>query len=51
MATGAVTYADRDANEAELKTFTAALNEVGGDFEDAFMTAPSPGIVAAAMKN
>ena len=51
MATGAVTYADRDANEAELKTFAAALNEVGGDFEDAFMTAPSPGIVAAAMKN
>ena len=51
MATGAVTYADTDANEAELSTFAAALNAVDGRFTDAFMTAPSPGIVAAAMKN
>jgi 5-methyltetrahydropteroyltriglutamate--homocysteine methyltransferase len=51
MATGPVTYADTDANEAELSTFADALREVGGDFTDAFMTAPSPGIVAAAMKN
>ncbi len=51
MATGAVNYADTDANEAELSTFAAALNAVDGRFTDAFMTAPSPGIVAAAMKN
>jgi len=51
MATGAVTYANREENEAELETFAAALNQAGADFSDAFMTAPSPGIVAAAMKN
>ena len=51
MATGPVNYADTDANEAELSTFGDALREVGGDFTDAFMTAPSPGIVTAAMKN
>jgi len=51
LATGPVAYADTDANETELTTFAATLKEVGGKFEDAFMTAPSPGIVAAAMKN
>ena len=51
MATGPIAYADTDANEAELSTFADALREVGGDFTDAFMTAPSPGIVATAMKN
>lgn len=51
MATGPVEYADPAANEAELETFRAALEEVGGGFADAFMTAPSPGIVATAMKN
>lgn len=51
MATDAVTYADTDANEAELTTFAAALKAVDGGFSDAFMTAPSPGIVATAMKN
>jgi len=50
-ATGPVAYADPDANKAELDTFAAALKNAGGDFEDAFMTAPSPGIVATAMKN
>ena len=50
-ATGPVAYADPDANKAELDTFAAALKEAGGDFTDAFMTAPSPGIVATAMKN
>ena len=50
-ATGAIAYADTDANEAELDTFADALKAVGGDFPDAFMTAPSPGIVAAAIKN
>lgn len=51
MATGPVAHIAPEANEAELTTFAAALTEVGGDFADAFMTAPSPGIVAAAMKN
>ena len=51
MATGPVTYADTDANEAAISTFADALREVGGDFTDAFMTAPSPVIVVAAMKN
>ena len=50
-ATGPVAYADPDANKAELDTFAAALKNAGGDFEDAFITAPSPGIVATAMKN
>ena len=50
-ATGPVTYADPGANKAELDTFAAALEKAGGDFTDAFMTAPSPGIVATAMKN
>ena len=50
-ATGPVTYADPGANKAELDTFAAALKKAGGDFTDAFMTAPSPGIVATAMKN
>lgn len=49
--TGPVAYADTDANEAELDTFADALKAAGGDFADAFMTAPSPGIVAAAIKN
>jgi 5-methyltetrahydropteroyltriglutamate--homocysteine methyltransferase len=51
MTTGPVTYLDTDANEVELSTFADALREVGGDFTDTFMTAPSPGIVAAAIKN
>ena len=50
-ATGPVGYSDPEANLAELDTFAAALKEAGGDFTDAFMTAPSPGIVATAMKN
>lgn len=51
LATGPVSYADTDANDRELTTFAAALKEIGSEFEDAFMTAPSPGIVATAMKN
>jgi len=50
-ATGPIAYADTDANEAELDTFADALKAAGGNFSDAFMTAPSPGIVAAAIKN
>lgn len=51
MAIGPVAYSDVDANQSEIKTFKAALAEHDGAFADAFMTAPSPGIVAMAMKN
>lgn len=51
MAIGPIVYEDRAANEAEITGFKSALAEVGGSFADAFMTAPSPGIVATAMKN
>src|SRR5690606_29552093 len=51
MAVGPVAYVDTAANEAEIACFKAALEEAKGGFADAFITAPSPGIVAAAMKN
>lgn len=51
MAVGPVRYEDRAANAAEIAGFQAALADAGGGFADAFMTAPSPGIVAMAMKN
>lgn len=50
MAVGPVRYEDRAANAAEIDGFKAALADSGG-FADAFITAPSPGIVAMAMKN
>lgn len=51
MAVGPVRYEDAAANAAEIAGFQAALAEAGNGFADAFMTAPSPGIVAMAMKN
>ena len=51
MAVGAVRYADPSANAAEIRVFGEALALHTGAFADAFMTAPSPGIVAMAMKN
>jgi len=51
MAIGPIEYAAPEANRAELEGFKASLEAVNGEFADAFMTAPSPGIVAAAMKN
>ena len=51
MATGPVRYADPAANAAEIRAFKEALALHKGAFADAFMTAPSPGIVAMAMKN
>jgi 5-methyltetrahydropteroyltriglutamate--homocysteine methyltransferase len=50
-AVGAVAYADPSAIESECRDFRMALDEAGGDFVEPFLTAPSPGIVAAAMKN
>jgi 5-methyltetrahydropteroyltriglutamate--homocysteine methyltransferase len=39
------------AIEAECADFQAALNETGAHFVEPFVTAPSPGIIAGAMKN
>jgi 5-methyltetrahydropteroyltriglutamate--homocysteine methyltransferase len=50
-AIGEVRYLDRAAVEAECKDFVAALGPVQGRYAEAFMTAPSPGIIAAAMRN
>jgi 5-methyltetrahydropteroyltriglutamate--homocysteine methyltransferase len=51
MAIGAVRYLDPGAIRAECADFRAALEAAGGGFVEPFVTAPSPGIVAAAMKN
>ncbi len=49
-AIGEVRYLDRALVEAECNDFRAALDATAG-FAEPFMTAPSPGIVAAAMRN
>jgi 5-methyltetrahydropteroyltriglutamate--homocysteine methyltransferase len=51
MAIGPIEYTAPEANLAEIETFKAALDAAGGGFADAFMTAPSPGIIASAVKN
>lgn len=51
MAVGEVRYLGSGAVKAELDTFHAVLEEAGQPFSDVFVTAPSPGIVAAGMKN
>ena len=51
MAIGEVRYVDAAAIEAECRDFSAVLNANPGAFSEAFMNAPSPGIVAAAIKN
>ena len=54
-AIGEVRYLDRALVEAECNDFRAALDATARDptagFAEPFMTAPSPGIVAAAMRN
>ncbi len=50
-AIGAVRYLGRGAIEAECADFRAALDETGTHFAEPFLTAPSPGIIAGAMKN
>ena len=50
-AIGAVHYLDPAAIHEECEDFRAALDETEGGFVEPFLTAPSPGIVAAAMKN
>jgi 5-methyltetrahydropteroyltriglutamate--homocysteine methyltransferase len=51
MAVGDVRYIDAAAIEAECRDFSDVLKANPGAFSDTFMNAPSPGIVAAAIKN
>ncbi|NQV60652.1 MAG: cobalamin-independent methionine synthase II family protein [Alphaproteobacteria bacterium] len=48
-AVGAVRYSDNGAIEGECNRLNGLLQ--GQNFTEAFMTAPSPGIIAAAMQN
>jgi 5-methyltetrahydropteroyltriglutamate--homocysteine methyltransferase len=50
-AVGEVRYKSPDAIEAECRDLVQALAAVGRKPEDAFVSVPSPGIVAAAMEN
>jgi 5-methyltetrahydropteroyltriglutamate--homocysteine methyltransferase len=50
-AIGEVRYIDDTELKTEIADFRAALGEVGDRFVEPFLTAPSPGIIAAAMKN
>jgi 5-methyltetrahydropteroyltriglutamate--homocysteine methyltransferase len=50
-AIGEIRYLGRSAIEAECADFRAALDETGTHFAEPFLTAPSPGIIAGAMKN
>jgi 5-methyltetrahydropteroyltriglutamate--homocysteine methyltransferase len=50
-AIGEIRYLGTEAIEAECADFRKALDEAGAEFVETFVTAPSPGIVAAAMKN
>lgn len=49
--TGAIRYLDREAIAAECRDFRNALDAAGNPFAEAFLTAPSPGIIAAAVPN
>ncbi len=51
QAIGAVRYLDPAAVHVECDDFQAALDAAHGSFVEPFLTAPSPGIVAAAVKN
>jgi 5-methyltetrahydropteroyltriglutamate--homocysteine methyltransferase len=50
-AIGAVSYTDRVPLERECDDFARVLAELKPSFTETFMTAPSPGIIAAAMLN
>jgi 5-methyltetrahydropteroyltriglutamate--homocysteine methyltransferase len=51
QARGAIAYGDTAAIDAECNELAAALRAVGRAPETAFVSAPSPGIVVAAMEN
>ena len=50
-AIGPVRYLGRAAIQAECADFRDALADTGTEFTEPFVTAPSPGIIAGAMKN
>src|SRR5258705_5996405 len=50
-AIGEVRYLDDGAIDDECRHFKAVLDETPGIFAEPFMTAPSPGIVAMAVRN
>jgi 5-methyltetrahydropteroyltriglutamate--homocysteine methyltransferase len=50
-AIGEIAYADRSLIEAECADFRAALAETNSSFTEAFLTAPSPGIIASIVRN
>lgn len=50
-AIGDVQYQNRAGVEQECADFRATLDKLGQPFAEPFLTAPSPGIVAAAMRN
>jgi 5-methyltetrahydropteroyltriglutamate--homocysteine methyltransferase len=50
-AVGEVRYVDDSELKAEIADFRAALDRKPNAFVEPFLTAPSPGIIAAAMKN
>jgi len=50
-AIGEVRYVDDSELKAEIADFRTALDERPSGFVEPFLTAPSPGIIAAAMKN
>jgi 5-methyltetrahydropteroyltriglutamate--homocysteine methyltransferase len=48
---GEIRYLDDALVHQECRDFRRALEESGGGFVETFLTAPSPGIIAAAMRN
>ena len=50
-ANGEIRYLDHAAVEQECSDFRDALGQLGNPFVEPFLTAPSPGIIAAAMRN
>src|ERR1700731_2980898 len=50
-AIGEIRYLGTEAIETECADFRAALGDTGTHFVEPFVTAPSPGIIAGAMKN
>jgi 5-methyltetrahydropteroyltriglutamate--homocysteine methyltransferase len=50
-AIGDVRYTRPDLVAAECRAFRATLDALGGGFVEPFLTAPSPGIIAAAVRN
>ncbi len=50
-AIGEIQYTNPDPIEAECRQLKRLLNEIKGNYAEAFVSSPSPGIIAAAMQN